>query len=151
MHRIYIRCFGTYISMHLFSSHEGSVRCNPRLCSSSAVKRLFSLASLVLIANRRCLEGSLFEKLLLLMSANVCLCSELRYVIFFKINSGGTAVPIAPGCAKRFLLLTKRVNLNNCSMSAPNSRRVTAVSPGNEIECNAASFREVIQLLLFSR
>lgn len=40
------------------------IRFNTNLCSSAAVERLFSFASLVLKPNRRCLEDELFEKLL---------------------------------------------------------------------------------------
>ena len=42
------------------------IRYNTNLCSSAAVERLFSFASLVLRPNRRCLDDGLFEKLLLL-------------------------------------------------------------------------------------
>ncbi|KAH9369241.1 hypothetical protein HPB48_003085 [Haemaphysalis longicornis] len=41
------------------------VHYNTNLCSSAPVERLFLFASLVLRPNRRCLEDSLFEKLLL--------------------------------------------------------------------------------------
>lgn len=41
------------------------IRYNTNVCSSAAVERLFSLASLVLRPNQRCLDDGLLEKRLL--------------------------------------------------------------------------------------